>query len=370
MTQFMTVLGFVFTAFTINAQRPVPVKLSMTPENWQSSGKNVEFLQHKGAAAARILSDTARLILKNFDFVDGIIEFDVESTSPPFTGVYFRRQSEEESEYFYLRVARAGSPLAIDAIQYCPVIKGVAIWDLLPEYQAPAVIKKGDWNHIKMVVSGFQMLVYVNDMNRPALQIPRLEGNTKSGAIAFAGKSIFANLVVTPGATNGLSQSEGFDPTYHDPRYIREWEVSTPIDFPFRRDIGGEDLPGPNTSWKRMSSERRGLLNLTRAFGTNKDRRFVWIKAIINSDKDQIRKIDMGFSDEVWVIINGKLAYIDKNWYNNPIMKEPEGRCSVENSSFTIPLKTGSNELWIGVSNFFFGWGIVMRLDRLDGITF
>jgi len=76
----------------------------------------------------------------------------------------------------------------------------------------------------------------------------------------------------------------------------------------------------------------------------------------------------MGFSDEVWVIINGKLAYADKNWFGHPIMKQPEGRCSIENTSFMLPLKAGENELLIAVTNFFYGWGIIARLENLDGI--
>jgi len=345
-------------------------KIAMTADHWQVPDKGVEFLQYKGVPAMKIVSDTVIPVLKNVDFANGTIEYDVESVEPPFTGIFFRRQSAEECEIVYLRVGRAGAPLAMDAIQYCPVIKRVVLWDLLPDYQGPAPIKKSDWNHVKLVVSGMQMLVYVNDMSRPVLQIPRLEGNTKSGGIAFSGKSIFANLVIKPNETNGLSPVEGFDPTYQDPRYLRDWFVDTPITFLFGRELNVPDLPGKDHVWNKLSAERRGLVNLTRLFGISKDRRLVFLKTNIKSDKEQIRKINLGFSDEVSVILNGQLAYVDKNWYRNPIMKEPEGRCSIENSSFSIPLKAGDNELIIAVSNFFFGWGIVARLDQTDGISF
>ena len=361
-------LGLFFTAFTIKAQNPKSARIPMTADRWQFPPKSVEFIQYKGLAAAKILSDTAKLVLKGFDFTNGTIEFDVESLEPPFTGIYFRRQNDEESEYFYLRVGRAGMPQAMDAAQYCPVIKGVTIWDMLPYCQGPASIRKNDWIHIKLIVSGLQMLVYVNDMNRAALQIPRLEADTKSGGLAFNGKSIFANLVVTPGETNNLSASEGFDPTYHDSRYLREWLIYTPAMFLFGKDVNDEDLPGQNTVWNKITAERRGLLNLSRLFGNSKNRRIVWVKTTIKSDKEQVKKMDMGFSDEVWVIINGKLAYADKNWFGHPIMKQPEGRCSIENTSFMLPLKAGENELLIAVTNFFYGWGIIARLDNLDGI--
>ena len=50
-------------------------------------------------------------------------------------------------------------------------------------------------------------------------------------------------------------------------------------------------------------------------------------------------------------------------------MKQPGGRCSIENTSFSIPLKKGENELLIGVGNFFYGWGIVARFDNLVDLT-
>lgn len=53
----------------------------------------------------------------------------------------------------------------------------------------------------------------------------------------------------------------------------------------------------------------------------------------------------------------------------HPIRKEPDGRCSIENTSFNLPLNAGDNELLIGVANDFYGWGIVARIDSLAGVT-
>jgi len=33
--------------------------------------------------------------------------------------------------------------------------------------------------------------------------------------------------------------------------------------------------------------------------------------------------------------------------------KQPQGRCSIENTTVEVPLKEGENELLIGVANFF-----------------
>jgi hypothetical protein len=370
MTKLIAALVMFFTTITLQAQTGKPIQVPMTADRWQFPSKSVEFMQYKGVAAVKILADTAKPLLKDLDFTNGTIEYDVEPVEQGFNGIYFRRQNDEESEYFYLRVARAGLPLALDAAQYAPFVKGVLLWDMLGYDQGPALIKKNEWNHIKLVVSGMQMLVYVNDMKRVALQIPRLEGNTRSGGLALAGKAIFANLVVIPGETSGLSATEGFDPTYHDSRYLREWMVTQPVLLPFGKEVSQPDLPTPTTTWEKLSTERRGLVNLTRLYGNSRERRLVWIKTKINSDKEQIRKLDMGFSDEVWVMLNDRLVYTDKNLYGQPIMKQPDGRCSIENTSFMLPLKSGENELLIGVTNFFYGWGIIARLDRIEGILF
>jgi hypothetical protein len=69
------------------------------------------------------------------------------------------------------------------------------------------------------------------------------------------------------------------------------------------------------------------------------------------------------------VFVNGRFLYVDKNLYGQPIMKEPDGRCSVENASFILPLNAGNNELLIGVANDFYGWGIIARLDSMEGIA-
>jgi hypothetical protein len=78
--------------------------------------------------------------------------------------------------------------------------------------------------------------------------------------------------------------------------------------------------------------------------------------------------LSLGFTNEVWVFLNGQYLYIDKNFYDEPSMKLPRARVSIENCSFNLPLKAGANELLIGVGNDFFGWGIVARLDETTGV--
>jgi hypothetical protein len=344
------------------------INILLKAENWEFKPQTVEFLEYKSRPAMKLLTSSDPVILKNFDFTNGTIEYDMEPLDPRFTSLYFRWKDPRDNECFYFRTKCAGNAQAIDAIQYAPLIDGVNLWDMLFHFQTNADFQKDNWNHVKLVISGKQMRAYVNDLSRPALEVPMLEGNVASGTLAFDGQVIISNLHVKHNSVEGLAPEAGIDPTASDPRYLRKWQVSEPITTAQNIDFSYEYIPNAQTKWEELSAERRGLINLTRKFGKTEGRRIVWLKTNIHSDKAQDKMLRFGFSDEVWVVINDKPLYMDKNLYNTPMAKEPDGRCSIENTSFMVPLKEGDNQLLAGVANFFYGWGIVARFDNLDGI--
>jgi len=352
------------------SQTPPVLKIPMTADHWEFSPGKVTFQDVNGVPAMKIVARREQIVPKDVNFSSGTIEFDIDPQDPGFNGIYFRRESNAECEYFYLRTGYAGNPRVIDAVQYAPIMDTVLLWDMLPWFQGPANFKKGEWNHIKLVISGVQMLVYVNDMNRPSLEVPRLEGNKMEGSLAFDGLGTIANLVIKPGVTEGLPAAEGFDPTHQDPRYLLNWKMSQPMPLPKGRELTVADTLAPGSAWEKITTERRGLVNITRRLGKSQSRRYVWLKKKIRVATAQTRRVSLGFSDEVWVFVNGHLDYVDKNIYMDPIRKEPDGRCSIENASFSLPLKAGDNEILIGVANDFYGWGIIARLDTIEGMEF
>jgi hypothetical protein len=113
-------------------------------------------------------------------------------------------------------------------------------------------------------------------------------------------------------------------------------------------------------------------VNLNRIFksGIRDQRRAAWLKITIHSDKDQEKTLHFGFSDEVWLFINGQILYVDKNYFGTPEQKVPRGRCTIDNSTVRIPLKQGDNTILIALTNYFYGWGIIARLDDTDGLLF
>ena len=153
------------------------------------------------------------------------------------------------------------------------------------------------------------------------------------------------------------------DLTKNDAFYIRDWQVSKPIPFPKNLDLTVEDLPKEGVEWQTIEPEFEGLVNLSRQFPPLADRarQMVWLKTTKTLKESAVLKLSLGFSDEVWVFVNGQLLYLDKNYYRQPIMKYPNGRCSLDNVTIEVPLQKGENEILFGVGNFFFGWGLQAR---------
>jgi hypothetical protein len=367
------------------AKNGTVIKIPMDPSAWKHDASAVEFVMHRNVMAAKPKANDYQIFLKNQLFANGVIEFDVELMGAGFPGINFRMSGDHKNgDNFYIRSFGPTTTENRTTLQYAAIMDGLSIWDLSDEYQAGATIYHEGWNHVKLVINGSQMKAYVNDMRRPALIVPELEGGRSEGLISLSGKVVYANLILKPGATEGLAPEPGYNSTYNDPRYIRNWHVSPPTDFPFGKDLvvplpsmygtlNRSELPDDSTRWTPIKAEGRSIINLSRVYGgkENDARRLAWLKTTIQSVKAQERVMSLGFSDEVWVFLNGQLLYADKNYFGTASQKFPKGRCTVENGNFKLPLKEGKNELMIGVANHFFGWGIVARMDDTDdGIQF
>jgi hypothetical protein len=362
---------------------PSATNIPMEASNWEHDANQVEFVTHRSVPAVKGKKGAYyQIFLKDHVFSNGTIEFDVELVGMGFPGINFRMSADRKNgENFYIRSFGPVTPETRTTLQYAAIIDGMSIWDLSDEYQSGAIIHQEGWNHVKLVVSGKQLKAYVNDMTKPSLVVPELEGWRDSGTISLSGNVIYANLVIKPDATEGLSPEAGYISTSNDTRYLRNWSVSTPKDFPFGKDltmplpsafgnIKASELPDSSTTWTDIKAEARAVVNLSRTFGSvkNDGRRLVWLKTHLHSSKPQERFLNFGFSDEVWMFINGQLVYVDKNYFGTPSQMS-KGRCVIENTSIRIPLKEGSNEILVGLANYFYGWGIVARLDDTDGIT-
>jgi hypothetical protein len=347
-----------------------PITIKMTADHWQTK-ENAEFLRQQGFYHGLMRLNSGNAVLKDVAFGDGTIEFDVNTIGRGAPGIAFRQQDEGNFELLYLRPDPA-CPAFRACIQYAPQTHGVLLWDLFPQYETRAPLRENGWNHIKMVVSGRRMDVFVNDATSPTLEVGRLEGDALKGSLRLQGPGTFANMVITPDAVGGLSPEPARDPMDGDRGLVRDWRLSKFSALSEGREPMYGDMPGASQEWKTIRTERNGLVNLSREYGVpvhEPNRALAWVKTTINSDRKQAKKVDIGWTREVWVFVNGKPVYAGKNLYDQEgARKFPDGRCSLENGAFTLPLEAGDNEVAVALANNFFGWGLMLRLADPEGV--
>jgi hypothetical protein len=352
------------------AQAAEPITITMTADHWQTK-ENAEFLEQLGFYRGLMRLNSGDAVLKDITFSDGTIEFDVNTVGRGAPGIAFRQQDENNFELLYLRPDPA-CPAFWACIQYAPQTHGVLLWDLFPQYQTRAPLRENGWNHIKMIISGQRMSVFVNDATSPTLEVGRLEGDAMKGGLRLQGPGTFANFVITPDAVDGLSPEPARDPRDGDRGLVRNWRLSTFSALPDGKEPMYTEMPGASQEWKTISTERNGLVNLSRVYGRpvpEPNRSIAWLKTTITSDGKQAKKVDIGWTRELWVFVNGKLVYADKNLFEvDGARKFPDARCSLENGSFTLPLETGDNEVAIAIANNFFGWGLMLHLADPEGV--
>jgi len=353
------------------------IKVPMTAEQWQADG-DIEFAPTEGFPQGLLTVKNGGAVLKGVTFGNGTIEYDIKE-NPDGTGIpgiRFRQRDPDTAEEFYLRPS-PNCPPSNDCVQYAPVTHGLLLWDVYPEYQESAPVRETGWNHVKLVVSGRRMNVYVNGATTPSLKVGRLEGDALEGAIELRGAATFANVTVVPDAVEGLSPIPIADPTDGDAGFLRSWLVSVAYPLPTGRDPVLRDMTESN-SWQSIAAERHGLVNLSRRYGSptaGPASAFVWLKTTIDSDQVQEKNVSLGWAREIWVYVNGKLVFSDRNfYYPEAARKSPDGRLSLENGSFNLPLRKGANEIVVALSNMFpqghshYGWGLEFHLDDLTGL--
>jgi hypothetical protein len=354
-----------------SAQAAEPITIPMTADHWQTK-ENAEFIRQLGFYHGLMRLNSGNAVLNDVTFSDGTIEYDMNTIGRGAPGIAFRQQDQGNFELLYFRPDPA-CPAFKACVQYAPQTHGVLLWDLFPQYQTRAPLRENGWNHVKLVISGRRMNVFVNDVPSPTLEVGRLEGDVLEGGLHLQGPATFANMVITPGAVDGLSPDPMRDPMDGDHGLVRNWRVTAASTLPNGKVPVYSEMPDSSQEWKPISMERNGLVNLSRKFGMpvhEPNQGLAWLKTTMTSDRKQTKRVNIGWTRELWVFVNGELVYSGKNLFDDVAeRKTPDGRCSLENASFTLPLKPGDNEVAVAIANNFFGWGLMLRLADTDGVS-
>ena len=86
-----------------------------------------------------------------------------------------------------------------------------------------------------------------------------------------------------------------------------------------------------------------------------------WAKGYGLADAQTAQPVDTGTAFQA--------ASISKPVFAMAMVKlQQDGRLSLENGAFTLPLNAGDNDVVVAVANAFFGWGLILRLDDAAGV--
>ena len=360
------------------AQSSQPLTVPADSPRWDLEGnaKPAEFLGRKC-----LMLEGGAAVLKEFELRDGVIDVDAAtSAARGFFGFDFRIDGEGKNwEEVYLRPHKSGLP---DAMQYTPVLNTGRNWQLYngPGFTGPVDIPRGVWFHLRLEVTGVQAKLYVKDMNKdkPALLMTDLKTGVQKGQLALldlTGATCFANFEVR---TTPDAPWERHFPAM-PANTLTHWSISPAYDA-LARKLERPLTPAEASAiqWQDVEAEPPGFLVLYRyreaphprvTFADDFSKRLdpqpgmkvLYARTSIPSDREQVKKLEIGYSDDVSVFLNGQILFRGRSAQN---FRDPGflGIVNPENDAVYLPLKKGNNELMLAVSELGGGWGFICRL--------
>ena len=345
--------------------------ISMSPGSWEVDANGAVFEMFEGVPSMYIHQGFARPKVP-VDFKTGVIEYEVWVTDRRgFPGVRFRVVDDSNWEEFYIRPHQSGNP---DANQYTPVYNGIAGWQVYygKPYAVAYTYKMNAWNHVKLVIAENELEVFINDMNKPVTYIPQLERTPVKGGIQlYAGGPSgfrFANFKYAAQSNVNL-KSERAEVTKPAAEIIPSWEVSESFELGefFDESYGFDFKRADKLAWKRIGVKNKGHVNISQwAVQTDRKKSSV-AKVIIESEREQTKRLSYGFSDEVIVFLNGEIIHGGKDGFRSRDYRFL-GTIGYFDDLY-LDLKKGKNELWMVVTEGIGGWVVQGKFDDLKGIS-
>jgi hypothetical protein len=370
----------IFLESTADSQTSPALSVPPDSPRWELQEK-AKVTEYQGRKC--LLLDGGAAILKDFEMRDGVVDMDIATPAKRgFFGIQFRLDHDgANGEWVYLRQHKSGLP---DAIQYTPVLNTGANWQIYngPGFTGAVDIPKDVWFHLRLEVAGAKARLYVKDMDKPALVMNDLKSGIQRGQVALyvlTGETYFSNFEIrtTPDAT----WERHLPPM--PPGTLTKWSLSPSYDA-LERNLEHPLSPSESAAihWQDVEAEPPGFVVLYRyreaphlrvSFQGDFSKRLepqpgmkvVYARTTIDSDRDQVKKLYIGYSDDVSVFLNGKILYRGRSAQG---FRDPGflGIVNPENDAVYLPLKKGSNELMLAVSELGGGWGFICRLVDLE----
>jgi hypothetical protein len=354
--------------------------LTVPPDSPRWDLQNAKVADYQGRKS--LLLDGAAAVLKDFEMRDGVIDVDIATpANRGFFGIQFRVANDgANGEWVYLRQHKSGLP---DAMQYTPVLNTGANWQIYsgPGFTGAVDIPKDVWFHLRLEVVGPQAKLYVKDMDKPALVMNDLKSGVQKGEVALyvlTGATYFSNFEIR--AMPDAPWERHLPPM--PPGTLTKWSLSPSYDALARNlEQPLSSTESDATKWQDVEAEAPGFVVLYRYYQAPHLRvtferdfskrlepqpgmKVVYARTTIDSESDQVKKLYLGYSDDVSVFLNGKILFRGRSAQN---FRDPGflGIMNPENDAVYLPLKKGSNELMLAVSELGGGWGFVCRLAEV-----
>lgn len=353
-------------------------KVSFDAGNWEIHAKHSKVEAYLGQDS--LFLEEGKAFLKGVGFRDGILEYDVAfGEGRGFIGAGWRIQDHQNFEEFYLRPHQSGNP---DASQYTPVFNGLSGWQLYSgnDYSAPVKHTFNQWTHIRIVFIGEIVKVYIQDMGKPAITSTMKHPRPESGGVSLlagGGKAHFANF-----RYQDLNKGYPVDGAASDkvqiaraPNAVNTWWVSRSFNENLLSNtvlLTQQNKDG--LTWQALKTDKplspkvtATVANLARVQGVEKDTNTAFARFKVTSEYDQVKGLQFGFSDRVRVYLNDTLMYVGDNTYRTRDYRFL-GTIGFFDTVY-MPLKKGTNEVWMAVSETFGGWGVQAQFTDAKGIT-
>jgi hypothetical protein len=376
----LTALSFILL-FAAVLYGETPPTQSFPPDSprWdlQGEAKATEFQGRKC-----IMLDGGAAALKDFEMRDAVIDVDVATPAKRgFMGLMFRIDSDGANyEEVYLRQHKSGLP---DAMQYTPVLNTGRNWQIFngPGFTGKVEIPRDEWFHLRLAVTGAQAKLFVKDMEKPALVMNDLKTGLQKGQVALytlTGQTCFANFEIRP--IPDAPWERHLPPM--PPDTLTKWSISPAYDG-LARNLERPLTHAENEAipWQQVEAEPPGFVVLYRyreaphptvTFQTDFSTRLqpqpgmkvLYARTSIESDRDQVKKLEIGYSDDVSVFLNGRILYRGRSAQG---FRDPGflGIMNPEDDAVYLPLRKGNNELLLAVSELGGGWGFICRLTDM-----
>jgi hypothetical protein len=378
-------IASVIFSCALTAQAATERPLPLSDKSWELEGERTRIVQEGGRDVLEIETGTARR--RDVRFEDGAIDFDVQLTSRrSFVYIEFRAAADGEYEEVYLRPHKSGLP---DSVQYAPVWQDRSSWQLYHGPGATAAIsfEPGVWTHVRVVFAGRHAALFVKNMEKPALVVPRLARDPKPGYISFGGLlpagvpgagpiARFSNIVVRPGPTGfdfaaALAASPAPSPQVAAEAVtpIASWAVSQSF-VPATTDVSELPTAAITGEFRKIDAEPGGLLELHRHVKVPANSRLTAgvARVRVRAATAGTYAFELGFSDIATVFLNGRPVFRGDGTFTTDRPRR-EGLIGYDQARLYLPLAAGDNELSILVSDVFGGWGIMGRFPGARGLT-